>query len=146
MTTMQATTSNSTSLSASSKIQDINRSRQGRIPAALQAIFLASNGGQEVNEPPRNLGFKVFSRLLGSKSKKQVYDKRGQSIQVSSPEDDAVSHTCPFSSLSVIQFKEFLKLTRSFYFVALNGTGTPTRILRYCSQVARILHRAVYNH
>jgi hypothetical protein len=93
MPTMQATTSNSTSLSASSKTQGISRSRQGRIPVALQAIFLASNGGQEVHEPPRNLGFKVFSRMLGSKSKKQVYDKPGQSVQVSSPENGEVSQT-----------------------------------------------------
>jgi hypothetical protein len=104
MSTMQATTSNSTSLSASSRTKDMNRSRQGRIPAALQAIFLASNGGQEVNEPPRNLGFKVFSRMLGSKSKKRVYDKPVKNVQVSAPENDEVSQTCPFSSFNNIQF------------------------------------------
>jgi hypothetical protein len=87
---MQATTSSSTSLSASSKPQVKNRSHQGRIPAALQAIFLASNRGQEVNEPPRNLGFKVFSRMLGSKTKKQVYEKPFTSVQLSSPENDEV--------------------------------------------------------
>jgi hypothetical protein len=65
-----------------------NHSRRGRIPAALQAIFLASNGGQEVHEPPKNLGFKVFSRILGGKSKAQVYDK--SVILESSPENDEV--------------------------------------------------------
>ena len=63
-----------------------NHSRQGRIPVALQAIFLASNGGQEVNVPPRNMGFKVFSaRILGGKNKKQVYDKPSKNVQVSAP-------------------------------------------------------------
>jgi hypothetical protein len=69
-----------------------NHSRRGRIPAALQAIFLASNGGQEVNEPPKNLGFKVFSRILGGKSKALVYDKN---VLESSPENDEVSQRCP---------------------------------------------------
>jgi hypothetical protein len=32
--------------------EDSNRSRQGRIPATLQAVFLASNRGKEVNKPP----------------------------------------------------------------------------------------------
>jgi hypothetical protein len=104
MSTMQATTTKSTSRSASSKTQDMNRSRQERIPAALQAIFLASNGGQEVNEPPRNLGFKVFYRLLGSRRKKKVvYDKHVKNAQVSAPENDEVSQTCPFSRSSIFQ-------------------------------------------
>jgi len=34
-----------------------------RIPASLQAVFLASNRGHEVNRPPpRNAAFKVFKR------------------------------------------------------------------------------------
>jgi hypothetical protein len=71
---------------------------QGRIPVALQAVFLASNGGQEVNEPPRNMGFKVFSRILGGRNKKQVYDKPGKNAQVSSPIKEEVRQTmCPFS-------------------------------------------------
>jgi hypothetical protein len=33
-------------------IQNNKNSRQGRIPATLQAVFLASNRGREVNKPP----------------------------------------------------------------------------------------------
>jgi hypothetical protein len=95
MATKQATASNST-------IKASNRSRRGgRIPVALQAIFLASNGGQEVNEPPRNLGFKVFSRILGRKSKKQVYDSPEKKDQMSSPENDEVSQTLSMSFLQL---------------------------------------------
>jgi hypothetical protein len=90
MSTKQPTTSNFTT-------EVSNRSRRGRIPAALQAIFLASNGGHEVNEPPRNLGFKVFSRILGGKSKKQVYDRPDKNDQMSSPENDEVSQTLSMS-------------------------------------------------
>jgi hypothetical protein len=43
--------------------QDNNRSRQGRIPATLQAVFLASNRGKEVNKPPpAAVASKVFFR------------------------------------------------------------------------------------
>jgi hypothetical protein len=94
MATKQATASNST-------IKASNRSRGGRIPAALQAVFLASNGGQEVNEPPRNLGFKVFSRILGRKSKKQVYDRPVKDVQMCSPENDEVSQTLSMSFLQL---------------------------------------------
>jgi len=31
-----------------------NHARQGRIPTALQTVFLASNRGKEVNKPPPN--------------------------------------------------------------------------------------------
>jgi hypothetical protein len=42
-------------------IQDNNNSRQGRIPATLQAVFLASNSGSEVNKPPpASVASKVF--------------------------------------------------------------------------------------
>jgi hypothetical protein len=72
--------------------------RRGRIPAALQAIFLASNGGEEVHVPPKNLGFKVFSRILGGKNKKQVYEKPGKNTQVSAPIKEEVCQTMyPFS-------------------------------------------------
>ncbi len=43
--------------------QDNDRSRQGRIPATLQAVFLASNRGREVNKPPpAKVASKVFFR------------------------------------------------------------------------------------
>jgi hypothetical protein len=76
-----------------------SHSRQGgRIPVALQAIFLASNGGAEVHVPPKNLGFKVFSRILGGKNKKQVCEKPGKNAQVSAPIKEEVCQTmCPFS-------------------------------------------------
>jgi hypothetical protein len=57
----------------------------GRIPAALQAIFLASNGGKEVDEPPKNMGFKVFSGIIRRKNKKQVYDKPAKNAKVTAP-------------------------------------------------------------
>jgi hypothetical protein len=42
---------------------DNDRSRQGRIPATLQAVFLASNRGREVNKPPpASVASKVFFR------------------------------------------------------------------------------------
>ena len=42
----------------------------GRIPASLQAIFMASNQGQEVYTPPAdNSAFKVYG--LSSKDKKK---------------------------------------------------------------------------
>jgi hypothetical protein len=88
--------------------------RRGRIPAALQAIFLASNGGEEVHVPPKNLGFKVFSRILGGKNKKQVYEKPGKNVLEKSPEDDEVSQTRPDTRSSIFQSKESSKLTLSF--------------------------------
>jgi hypothetical protein len=55
---------------------DKNRSRQGRIPATLQAVFLASNRGRDVNKPPpQKVASKVyfrnwlFQRQAGSKEK-----------------------------------------------------------------------------
>jgi len=40
---------------------DYNQGNGSRIPASLQAVFLASNRGHEVNRPPpRNAAFKVF--------------------------------------------------------------------------------------
>jgi hypothetical protein len=57
--------------------QDNNRSRQGRIPATLQAVFLASNRGKDVNKPPpAQVASKVyfrnwlFQRQAGSKEKR----------------------------------------------------------------------------
>lgn len=35
-----------------------------RIPLELQQIFLASNAGETVHEPPQGLGFKVFKKVL----------------------------------------------------------------------------------
>jgi hypothetical protein len=84
------------------KPQDNKSSRPGRIPAALQAIFLASNGGAEVDVPPRNMGFKVFSRILGGKKKRQVYNKPSKNAQVSAPIKEEVSQTMPFLLLSHI--------------------------------------------
>jgi hypothetical protein len=43
--------------------KDNDRSRQGRIPATLQAVFLASNRGKEVYKPPpAKVADKVFFR------------------------------------------------------------------------------------
>jgi hypothetical protein len=43
--------------------QGNNNSRQGRIPATLQAVFLASNRGKEVNSPPpAKVASKVYHR------------------------------------------------------------------------------------
>jgi hypothetical protein len=57
--------------------QSNNRSRQGRIPATLQAVFLASNRGKDVNKPPpEKAASKVyfrnwlFQRQAGSKEKR----------------------------------------------------------------------------
>jgi hypothetical protein len=57
--------------------QDKNPSRQGRIPATLQAVFLASNRGRDVNKPPpAKVASKVFfrnwlfQRQAGSKEKR----------------------------------------------------------------------------
>jgi hypothetical protein len=54
-----------------------NPSRQGRIPATLQAVFLASNRGRDVNKPPpAKVASKVFfrnwlfQRQAGSKEKR----------------------------------------------------------------------------
>jgi hypothetical protein len=113
------------------KPQDNNRARPGRIPAALQAIFLASNGGEEVNEPPKNMGFKVFS-VIRRKNKKQVYDKPVKNhVQVIAPIKNKVCQSFIFSSSSIFQSKELSKLTRSFPFLyaALNGTSTSTGFL-----------------
>jgi hypothetical protein len=56
--------------------QDNNRSRQGRIPATLQAVFLAANRGRDVNKPPpAQVASKVyfrnwlFQRKAGSEEK-----------------------------------------------------------------------------
>lgn len=49
-----------------------------RIPLELQKIFLASNTGETVNEPPRGLGFKVFQKVLkisSSKPKASIENK-----------------------------------------------------------------------
>jgi hypothetical protein len=43
--------------------QDKPRTRQGRIPATLQAVFLASNRGKDVNKPPpEKVASKVYFR------------------------------------------------------------------------------------
>jgi hypothetical protein len=79
-----------------------NRSRQGRIPKALQAVFLASNAGEVVDVPPRNLGFKVFSRLCrGKPSKIEINDKPVKNEKVIAPDNDEVCQTFPFCSSSV---------------------------------------------
>jgi hypothetical protein len=50
----------------------------GRIPASLQAVFLASNRGHEVNTPPpKKVAFKTFSYILNLKSKRRQYEKQG---------------------------------------------------------------------
>jgi hypothetical protein len=126
------------------KPQDNKSSRAGRIPPALQAIFLASNGGAEVDVPPRNMGFKVFSRILGGKNKKQVYNKPSKNVQVSAPTKEEVRQTvCPFS---VYQIVVSLETYLSFPQTALNGASKSTGFLRYRSEAPRILHRAVRNH
>jgi hypothetical protein len=44
---------------------------QPRVPLALQQIFEASQRGEEVHEAPKNgLGFRIFKRPFGRKSKK----------------------------------------------------------------------------
>jgi hypothetical protein len=91
------------------KPQDNKSSRPGRIPAALQAIFLASNGGEEVDVPPRNMGFKVFSRILGGENKRPVYKKPSKSTQVSSPFNKEVCQT-----MSFLRSSDFLETNRSF--------------------------------
>jgi hypothetical protein len=73
----------------------------GRIPLALQAVFLASNAGEVVNEPPKNMGFKVFSRIMGGrKNKKQVNDKpvkNGKNGQTIAPIKTEVCQMFTFS-------------------------------------------------
>jgi hypothetical protein len=50
-------------INMNSSSQDNNRSRQGRIPATLQAVFLASNRGRDVNKPPpAQVASKVYFR------------------------------------------------------------------------------------
>jgi hypothetical protein len=56
-----------------------NPSRQGRIPATLQAVFLASNRGRDVNKPPpAKVASKVFfrnwlfQRQAGSKERRGI--------------------------------------------------------------------------
>jgi hypothetical protein len=118
-------------------------SRRGRIPLALQAVFLASNGGEEVDVPPKNLGFKVFSRMLGNKTKNQMYKNTDKKVEMSAPSKTEVCQICPFSN-SIFQC--FSKLTRSFHFAALKCTCISPGILRYRSEIARILDQAVHNH
>jgi hypothetical protein len=49
----------------------------GRIPASLQAVFLASNRGNEVNTPPpRNVAFKIFPFIRNLKSRRHHYAKQ----------------------------------------------------------------------
>jgi hypothetical protein len=58
----------------------INRNRQGRIPNTLQAVFLASNRGKEVNlPPPDQSAAKVFKRnwIFQKKSNSGKNDKEG---------------------------------------------------------------------
>jgi hypothetical protein len=75
--------------------QDKNPSRQGRIPATLQAVFLASNRGRDVNKPPpAKVASKVFfrnwlfQRQAGSKERRgslfagSKKDKRGKKLKV----------------------------------------------------------------
>jgi hypothetical protein len=53
----------------------------GRIPASLQAVFLASNRGHEVNTPPpRKVAFKTFSYILNLKNKRQQYEKQDAKV------------------------------------------------------------------
>jgi hypothetical protein len=97
------------------KSRESNRSRQGRIPKALQAIFLASNAGEEVNEPPKNLGFKVFRRLRRSKSSEEAYEKPVKNDK-SVASDNAEVCQPVLSPPIHLQSKEISKLTQSFPF------------------------------
>jgi hypothetical protein len=122
------------------KSRENNRSRQGRIPKALQAIFLASNAGEEVNEPPKNLGFKVFSRLRRTKSTEQVYENPAKNAKTVAPDNDEVRQPCSFSAHPYVnhvlsppihlQSKEISKLTQPFPFLGRNSTSTSSGILR----------------
>jgi hypothetical protein len=59
----------------------------GRIPASLQAIFLASNRGNEVNTPPpRNAAFKIFPYIRNLKSRRHHYEKQGsKKVKLTTP-------------------------------------------------------------
>ena len=63
---------------------DYNQGNGSRIPADLQAVFTASNQGQEVNKPPCS-AFKVFKGIFGRKANKAA-KKTEQSPMVKSIE------------------------------------------------------------
>ena len=83
---------------------DNDRSRQGRIPVTLQAVFLASNRGKEVHKPPpASVASKVFirnwlfQRQTESKeketptSKKRKVKKLKKRIKQASPKGTALN-------------------------------------------------------
>lgn len=57
---------------------------EGRIPKTLQAVFLASNRGKEIDKPPpKQVAFKTFFRSFmgkGSKKSKETKEKDEQAI------------------------------------------------------------------
>jgi hypothetical protein len=61
---------------------DNDRSRQGRIPATLQAVFLASNRGREVHKPPpASVASKVFFRNWLFQRQTESKEKEAPSLQ-----------------------------------------------------------------
>jgi hypothetical protein len=61
---------------------DNDRSRQGRIPATLQAVFLASNRGREVNKPPpASVASKVFFRNWLFQRQAESKDKEAPTLK-----------------------------------------------------------------
>lgn len=51
----------------------------GRIPVALQAVFLASNRGEEVNTPPPgNVAFRMFQSMFQRNNNKQTQEPASQ--------------------------------------------------------------------
>jgi hypothetical protein len=79
--------------------KDNTRHHPGRIPATLQAVFLASNRGKEVDKPPKTASkvfFRnwLFQRQTGSKDKRGSLfggsDKsRNEKMSASPPKKDA---------------------------------------------------------
>jgi hypothetical protein len=94
--------------------QDNNSSRQGRIPATLQAVFLASNRGKEVNNPPpAKVASKVyhrnwlFQRQNGSKAR--TGGVFGGTLRLLTKRDKKTKQTQPRKDAPQVQAVQVLK-------------------------------------
>jgi hypothetical protein len=130
------------------------RPHQGRIPATLQAVFLASNRGNDVHKPPpQKVAYKVFFRSLfftrhadsktkrtgifrGSKKNKQQEQKKPIAEPVAKPVAKPVA--CCLPSPTAMEPTAPVLSPQAYLDQALRERGYSTR--RY-----KVLESAYYN-
>jgi hypothetical protein len=110
-----------------SHVHEYQQPLSGTYSLALQAIFLASNEGAEVNEP-QNLGFKVFSAFSAANAEATSSTNLEEcASERPYQEEEGMSSNVLLSPS--IRFESLSELTRSFPNSALNGSSQSTGFL-----------------